>query len=142
MTQAPISLLQNTKLQLAIEQARKQYGNRDILTRSQAALADLVAEMVELEGEQEKIIQQRDHTASNIIDLTLLHERYCDQADDIQALVAAKRDAIRALEAAGVKLPVDDKKETTASIENIPPATVPEMSEQLRNSIAPKGGLQ
>jgi hypothetical protein len=70
----PMASLQNTKLQIAIDTARREIGARDILTRSQAELSDLRDAHAVLDDERDAIVAQRDRTAKQIIDLTLLHE--------------------------------------------------------------------
>lgn len=127
--QAPMASLQSTKLQVAIDKARREHGARDILTRSQAALSDLVQEQMVLEQERDEIISRRDQMARQIIDLTLLHEKLDADADDIEALIASKRDAIHALEAKGVKLPPEDQR--AEQIEG-------DLTESLRSALAPQ----
>jgi chromosome segregation ATPase len=128
----PMASLQNTKLQIAIDTARREIGARDILTRSQAELSDLRDAHAVLDDERDAIVAQRDRTAKQIIDLTLLHEALEDQVDDIDTLIAAKRTAIHALEAKGVKMP-----ERQERLEDGSDAVI---TEGMRAALAPLGG--
>lgn len=134
---SPTSML-NTKLQLKIDEKRREVGGRDILTRSQAALSDLVAELAALEDERGEIVGERDQCGKNIVDLTMIYDKLDDQVTDIDALIAAKRNSVHALESAGVKLPLPIPPSAPMPDEAQSPFEH-QLTDTMRNALAPQG---
>lgn len=133
---SPTSML-NTKLQLKIDEKRREVGGRDILTRSQAALADLSNELSALDDERSEMVAERERCGGNIVSLTMIYDKLDDQVTDIDALIAAKRNAMHALESAGVKLPP-----IPAPVDEAQAPFEHQLTESMRAALAPQGAKE
>lgn len=133
MTRKPLQHSQS--LAMAIEEQRAKTDTRQILTRSQAKLADELKNLANLEGEKAVISSDLAQTRTNLLSLTKLYDRLEGEERDIDVLIRASRDAVHALRSEGIEMPADPVPAA------LTPAQDRELSDTLAAAIAPQGGL-
>ena len=120
-------------LALAIEEQRAKTDNRQILTRSQAKLADELKNLAALESEKAGISTDLASTRANLLGLTKLYDRLEGEERDIDVLIRASRDAVHALRSEGIEVLVEAPLSAPTPADAV-------ISEGMRAALAPLGG--
>ena len=89
MSRKPLQHSQS--LAMAIEEQRAKTDTRQILTRSQAKLADELKNLAALESEKAGISTDLASTRANLLALTKLYDRLEGEERDIDVLIRASR---------------------------------------------------
>lgn len=131
MSRKPLQHSQS--LAMAIEEQRAKADTRQILTRSQAKLADELKNLAALESEKAGISTDLASTRANLLGLTKLYDRLEGEERDIDVLIRASRDAVHALRSEGIEVPVEAPMSAPTPADAV-------ISEGMRAALAPLGG--